>query len=117
MLARRKRAQAAAVSQISDDLQRLRADIVRLAEDVGSSLTVTGDDALSEVKTQIRQLKDSMDAIISDVGERGREATEVVRGVTHDLAETVEESVRTRPLTVLAIAIGLGFLFGMTLRR
>jgi ElaB/YqjD/DUF883 family membrane-anchored ribosome-binding protein len=58
-----------------------------------------------------------MDAIISDVGERSREATEVVRGVTHDLAETVEESVRTRPLTVLAIAMGLGVLFGMTLRR
>jgi ElaB/YqjD/DUF883 family membrane-anchored ribosome-binding protein len=117
MLARKKRAQAAAVSQIGDDLQRLRTDIVRLAEDVGSSLTVTGDDALSEVKTQIRQIKDSMDAIISDVGERGQEATEVVRGLTHDLAETVEESVRTRPLTVLAIAIGLGVLFGMTLRR
>jgi ElaB/YqjD/DUF883 family membrane-anchored ribosome-binding protein len=117
MLARKKRAQAAAVSQIGDDLQRLRADLVRLAEDVGSSLTVTSDDALGEVKTQIRQIKDSMDAIISDVGERSREATEVVRGVTHDLAETVEESVRTRPLTVLAIAMGLGVLFGMTLRR
>jgi ElaB/YqjD/DUF883 family membrane-anchored ribosome-binding protein len=37
--------------------------------------------------------------------------------VTHDLAETVEESVRTRPLTALAIAIGLGVLLGMTLRR
>jgi hypothetical protein len=71
MLARKKRAQAAAVSQISDDLQRLRADIVHLAEDVGSSLTVTSDDALNEVKTQIRQIKDSMDAIISDVRERG----------------------------------------------
>jgi ElaB/YqjD/DUF883 family membrane-anchored ribosome-binding protein len=117
MLARKKRAQAAAVSQIGEDLQRLRADIVRLAEDVGSSLTLTGDDALSEVKAQMRQIKDSMDATISDFGERGRGATEVVRGVTHDLAETVEESVRTRPLTVLAIAIGLGVLFGMTLRR
>jgi hypothetical protein len=40
-----------------------------------------------------------------------------VRGVTHDLAETVEESVRTRPLTVLAIAIGVGVLFGVILRR
>jgi ElaB/YqjD/DUF883 family membrane-anchored ribosome-binding protein len=98
-------------------LQRLRADIVRLAEDVGSSLTVTGDDALSEVKTQIRQIKDSMDAIISDVGEKGREATEAVRDVTHDFAETVEESVRARPLTTIAIAIGVGILFGMTLRR
>src|SRR5215211_4179871 len=117
MLVRKKRAQAAAVSQIGDDLQRLRADVVRLTEDVGSSLTATSDDALSEVKTQIRQIKDSVDAIISDVSERGREATEIVRDVTHDLAETVEESVRTRPLTALAIATGLGLLLGMTLRR
>jgi ElaB/YqjD/DUF883 family membrane-anchored ribosome-binding protein len=58
-----------------------------------------------------------MDALISDVGEKGREATEAVRDVTHDFAETVEESVRARPLTALAIAIGVGVLFGMTLRR
>jgi ElaB/YqjD/DUF883 family membrane-anchored ribosome-binding protein len=58
-----------------------------------------------------------MDALISDVGEKGREATEAVRDVTHDFAETVGESVRARPLAALAIAIGVGVLFGMTLRR
>jgi ElaB/YqjD/DUF883 family membrane-anchored ribosome-binding protein len=113
----RKRARAAAVDHIGDDLQRLRADIVRLAEDVGSSLTETGDDALSEVKTQIQRIKDRMDAVISDVGEKGREATEAMRDVTHDFAETVEESVRARPLTALALAIGVGVLFGVILRR
>jgi ElaB/YqjD/DUF883 family membrane-anchored ribosome-binding protein len=77
------------------------------------SLTVTGDDALSEMRTQIRRLKDIIDAI--NVGEKSREATKVVRDVTHDFAETVEESVRTRPLTALAIAIGAGVLVGMAL--
>jgi ElaB/YqjD/DUF883 family membrane-anchored ribosome-binding protein len=113
----RKRARAPAVAHIGDDLQRLRADIVRLAEDVGNSLAQTGDDALSEVNTQVRRVKDSIDAIISDVGEKGRDATEAVRDVTHDFAETVEESVRARPLTALAIATGVGVLFGMILRR
>jgi ElaB/YqjD/DUF883 family membrane-anchored ribosome-binding protein len=108
MVATKKRARA--VDHIGDDLQRLRADIVRLAEDVGSSLSVTSND-------QIRRIKDSIDALISDVGEKGREATEAVRDVTHEFAETVEESVRARPLTALAIAIGVGVLFGMTLRR
>lgn len=116
MVARTKRARAPA-ADIGNDLQRLRADIVRLAEDVGSSLTITGNDALSEVKTQIERIKDSIDAIVSDVGEKGREASEAVRDVTRDVAETVEESVRARPLTALAIAIGLGALIGMTLRR
>jgi ElaB/YqjD/DUF883 family membrane-anchored ribosome-binding protein len=113
----RKSARAAAVDHIGDDLQRLRADIVRLAEDVGSSLTETGDDALSEVKTQIQRIKDRMDAVISDVGEKGWEATEAMRDVTHDFAETVEKSVRARPLTALALAIGVGVLFGVILRR
>jgi ElaB/YqjD/DUF883 family membrane-anchored ribosome-binding protein len=116
MVAKKKRARAAA-ADIGDDLQRLRADIVRLAEDVGSSLTITSNDALSEVKTQIGRIKGSIDAIISDVGEKGQEATEVVRDVTHDFTETVEESVRARPLTALAVAIGVGVLFGMALRR
>lgn len=116
MVARKKRAQAPA-ADIGNDLQRLRADIVRLAEDVGRSLTISGNDALSEVKTQIERINDSIDAIVSDVGEKGREASEAVRDVTHDFAETVEESVRARPLTALAIAIGVGALIGMTLRR
>jgi ElaB/YqjD/DUF883 family membrane-anchored ribosome-binding protein len=110
MVGRRKGARAGAADHISDDLQRLRADVVRLAEDVGSSLTTTSND-------QIRRIKDNIEGIISDVGEKGREATEAVRDVTHDLTETVEESVRARPLTALAIAIGVGVLFGMTLRR
>jgi ElaB/YqjD/DUF883 family membrane-anchored ribosome-binding protein len=116
MVARKKMAWAPA-ADIGNDLQRLRADIVRLAEHVGRSLTITGNDALSEVKTQIERIKDSIDAIVSDVGAKGREASEAVRDVTHDLAETVEESVRARPLTALAIAIGVGALIGMTLRR
>jgi ElaB/YqjD/DUF883 family membrane-anchored ribosome-binding protein len=40
-----------------------------------------------------------------------------VRDVTHDFAETVEESVRARPLTALAVGISVGVLFGMALRR
>jgi ElaB/YqjD/DUF883 family membrane-anchored ribosome-binding protein len=116
MVARKKKARAA-TADIGNDLQRLRADIVRLAEDVGSSLTTTGNDALREVKTQIERIKDSIDAIVSDAGEKGRQASEAVRDVTHDVAETIEESVRDRPLTALAIAIGVGALIGMTLRR
>jgi ElaB/YqjD/DUF883 family membrane-anchored ribosome-binding protein len=110
MAATRKRARAGAADHIGEDLQRLRADIVRLTEDVGTSLSVASND-------QIRRIKDSIDALVSDVGERGREATEAVRDATHDFAETVEESVRARPLTTIAIAIGVGVLFGMTLRR
>ena len=39
----------------------------------------------------------------------------MVREVTDDFAETVEESVRARPLTALAIAMGAGVLVGMAL--
>ena len=110
MVARKKGPRAGRAEDIGEDLQRLRADIVRLAEDVGSSLTATG-------KDQIRSISDGIDAIISDVGEKRREATEAMRDMTQDFTDTVEESIRANPLTAVAIAIGLGVLFGITLRR
>jgi ElaB/YqjD/DUF883 family membrane-anchored ribosome-binding protein len=37
------------------------------------------------------------------------------RGVRH-VVNAIDESIKTRPYTTLAIAFGLGFLFGVTRR-
>ena len=40
-----------------------------------------------------------------------------MRDVTENFAEAVDESLRVRPLTTLALAVGLGFVFGAAWRR
>jgi len=42
---------------------------------------------------------------------------DTMREGTDTLLESIEETVRQRPLATLAVAMGLGFLFGVTWRR
>jgi ElaB/YqjD/DUF883 family membrane-anchored ribosome-binding protein len=117
MASRRKKNGLTAVDDLRDDLQSLREDIARLADQVGNSVAETGDDALGEAKAQLRRIKDNMDAIISGAGEKGREAGEAVRDVADNFTDAIEESLHTRPLTTLAMAIGVGIVVGATWRR
>ena len=70
-----------------------------------------------EAKAQLRRIKENVDAIISGAGEKGREAREAVLDVTENFTDALEDSLQARPLTTLALAIGVGFVFGATWRR
>lgn len=117
MATRKKKNGLSAVDDLRDDLQSLREDIARLTDQVGSSAAETGDDMLGEAKAQLRRIKDNMDAIISGAGDKGREAGEAVREVADNFTDAIEESLHTRPLTTLAMAIGVGIVVGATWRR
>ena len=55
--------------------------------------------------------------MVAGAQDTGREAVGAVREVSDNLVEAIDESLKTRPYTTLAIAAGLGFLFGATWRR
>ena len=116
-MAPRRKKDALASVDFSDDLQKLRRDIGRLADQVSNSLQEAGDDALTEAKVQIRRIKDNVDGIISSASEKGLDATKAMREVTDNVGMAVEESLRARPFATLAVAIGVGFIFGIAWRR
>jgi ElaB/YqjD/DUF883 family membrane-anchored ribosome-binding protein len=108
---------AGTIDDIQHDLQVVRDDLSRLAQQVASLLSVTGSQALREVKAQMSRAKQSLDGVLSDAGEKGMEAMDTMREGTDTLLESIEETVRQRPLATLAVAMGLGFLFGVSWRR
>src|SRR5579859_2516329 len=123
-MAMRKTARASTTEVIGNDLRVLREDIARLADHVGNGISTTGDDTLDEVKVQLGRITDNVNGLISSVAERGHDAKQVVqdaatqvRGSVANAAGSVEESLRSRPLTTVGLAIGVGFLLGTTLRR
>jgi ElaB/YqjD/DUF883 family membrane-anchored ribosome-binding protein len=59
----------------------------------------------------------SVDELIAHAGARGREAVDAVGEMGGNLVDNVEEAIRERPLTALAIAVGLGFVLSSTMRR
>jgi ElaB/YqjD/DUF883 family membrane-anchored ribosome-binding protein len=108
---------AGTIDDIQRDLQVVRDDLSRLAQQVASLLSVTGSQALREVKAQMSRAKQSLDGVLSDAGEKGMEAVDTVRESTDTVLESLEDTVRQRPFATLAIALGLGFLFGASWRR
>ena len=95
---------------IQRDLQALRDDFSRLAEQVGDILTNKGTAAWQRARS-------SVDGVVSDAQDRSREAVGAMRDVSDNFVEAVDESIKNRPYATLAIVAGLGFLFGATWRR
>lgn len=104
------KAAADASGNIQKDLQSLRDDFGRLAEQVGEILAGRGNAAWQRARAGV-------DGVVADAQDRGREAVGAMREVSDNFIEAIDESIKTRPYATLAIVAGLGFLFGATWRR
>jgi len=103
-------AASAASSDFQNDLQALRDDLARLADQVRNILTNKGNAAWQRAKTRA-------DGVMSDAQSKGQEAANAVRDVSSNFADAIDESIKNRPYTTLALAVGLGFLLGTGWRR
>jgi ElaB/YqjD/DUF883 family membrane-anchored ribosome-binding protein len=104
------KAAAAASGDIQADLQALRDDVARLAQQIADIFAAKGGNAW-------RHARSGVDEAIADVEDRGRDAIDAVREVGDNLAGAIDESLKQRPYTTLALALGIGFLFGASWRR
>jgi ElaB/YqjD/DUF883 family membrane-anchored ribosome-binding protein len=108
----RKVREAAAESsdKLQKDLQALRDDFRRLADQVAGIVADPGAAAWHRAKS-------SMDEAVADAEGKAREAASAVREVSDHFVEAIDESIKTRPYTTLALVAGIAFLFGAAWRR
>jgi ElaB/YqjD/DUF883 family membrane-anchored ribosome-binding protein len=104
------KAASAASGDIQKDLQALRDDLSRLAEQVGEIVAAKSNAAWRRAKT-------SVDGVVSDAQDKGREAAHAVRDVSDNFVEAVDESIKNRPYATLALVAAVGFIFGAAWRR
>jgi ElaB/YqjD/DUF883 family membrane-anchored ribosome-binding protein len=105
-----KKAANEASGDIQADLQALRDDFARLAEQVSDILGTKGSAAWQKARS-------SVDDMVAGAQDTGREAVDAMREVSDNFVEAIDDSIKTRPYTTLAIVAALGFLFGATWRR
>ena len=101
---------AAGAADLQKDLQMLRDDFSRLAQQVADIVANRGNAAWQRARSGV-------DDVMSDAQEKGQEAVDAMREVSDKLIEAVDDSIKNRPYTTSAMAVGLGFLFGAILRR
>jgi ElaB/YqjD/DUF883 family membrane-anchored ribosome-binding protein len=105
-----KDAAAGASRDIADDLQALRDDFGRLAEQVGQILSDRGSAAWRRART-------SVDGVVSDAQDKSQEAVDAMREVSDNFVAAIDDSLKNRPYTTLAIIGGIGFVLGAMWRR
>jgi ElaB/YqjD/DUF883 family membrane-anchored ribosome-binding protein len=105
-----RKAAGEASGDIQADLQALRDDFGRLAEQVADILADKGGAAW-------RRARGSVDSVMSDAQDKGREAVGAMRDVSDNFVEAIDESIAKRPYATLALVAAVGFVFGMTWRR
>lgn len=104
------KAASAASGDFQKDLQALRDDLGRLAEQVRDIVSSKGNAAWRRART-------GAEGVMSDAQAKGQEAASAVRDVSGHFADAVDESIKNRPYTTLALAVGLGLLLGTSWRR
>jgi len=103
-----------ASGNIEKDLQALRDDIAQLARQVADILADKSNAAWARAKSGAQA---SVGDAMSGAQDTGEQAIDAIREVSDNVVGVIDESLKERPYTTLAIAAGLGFLFGMTWRR
>ena len=93
-----------------DDLQKLREDFHRLADQAAEIVGNRGSAAW-------RRAKSTVDDAFAEAQDKGRDAASAVREVSDNFVDAIDESIKTRPYTTLALVAGIAFLFGATWRR
>jgi ElaB/YqjD/DUF883 family membrane-anchored ribosome-binding protein len=93
-----------------------------------SAADASKDDLASKGAAAFRDVKANVESVIADTGDKGQralnyagqksqEAMDNVREVGGTLVVAIEKSVTKRPYVILALAVGLGVMFGATWRR
>ena len=107
-------AASAASGDIQADLEALRNDVTRLAAQIADIFSSKGGAAWSRAKSNIQS---NIEGVMSDATAKGQEAVDAVREVSDNMVDAIDESLKKRPYTTLALAVGIGFLFGAIWRR
>jgi ElaB/YqjD/DUF883 family membrane-anchored ribosome-binding protein len=93
---------------------------VAMAEPSRQSFSRSGQAAAESADTiaaAVRDAKANFDETVDDLGQKGRQAVQGAKDVWSALGDALQNSIRTRPYTTLAMAGFIGFLYGATRRR
>jgi ElaB/YqjD/DUF883 family membrane-anchored ribosome-binding protein len=104
-------------ADVEQQLETIRNDISQLTKQMSEVVDQSKDTAMAQVKTQVRRAQDAANSAISDAQATGKEAVDAFREVADTFGDAIDDSLKRRPYATLALAAGIGFLFGAAWKR
>ena len=99
------------------EIAAARNEIAALAAQITDSLNTVAGSAKSRARQGYRQARDKVDSAVSDLSERGSAAANAAQDAADTIEGSVEDFIGERPLAAIGLALGVGFLIGLSWRK
>jgi ElaB/YqjD/DUF883 family membrane-anchored ribosome-binding protein len=107
----------ATYERLQKDVEAVKNDISALTEQLSDALNAFTRSTQKQARRTYKQTRADVDTFVDDASKKGAAALEAAQDAAATLEETIEDAIVQRPLASIGLAIGLGFLIGVTWRR
>lgn len=107
----------ATYQRLEKDVTSVKSDIAALTDQITDALNTFAGAAKKQARRGYKQARENIDSTLDDVSERGSAMFGAAQDAAVTVEETLEDVITQRPLATVALALGLGFLIGVTWRR
>ncbi len=107
----------ATYERLEKDVANVQNDISALADQITDALNTFAGTARKQARRGYKNARDNVNSAVDDLSERGGAMMGAAQDAAASMEETLENVITERPLATVGLALGLGFLIGMTWRR
>ena len=107
----------ATYDRLEKDVANVKDDIGALADQITEALNTFAGTARKQARHGYKQARANVDSVVDDLSERGGAMMGAAQDAAASVEETLENVITERPLATVGLALGLGFLIGVTWRR
>ena len=107
----------ATYERLEKDVTAVKNDIAALTDQITEALNSFAGTAGKQARRGYRQARAGAEQAVDDMSERGSAMMDAAHDAASSIEETLEDAITQRPLATVAVALGIGFLIGVTWRR
>jgi ElaB/YqjD/DUF883 family membrane-anchored ribosome-binding protein len=115
--AARSAAEDKAQADFGKDLTAVKNDIAHLSQQIAEAVNALGAAAQSQTRRGLRRARSNVDSVMSDASDKAGVVASAAQDAAASVGDTLAEVIQERPLATVAMALGIGFLIGVTWRR
>src|SRR4029078_13495332 len=107
----------ATYERLEKDVTAVKNDIAALTDQITDALNSFAGTATKQARRGYKQARANAESAVDDLSERGSAMMDAAQDAASSIEETLEDVITQRPLATVGLALGLGFLIGVTWRR
>jgi ElaB/YqjD/DUF883 family membrane-anchored ribosome-binding protein len=107
----------ATYERLEKDVTSVKNDISALADQITDALNTIAGTASKQARRGYKNARANVDSVVDDLSERSSAMMGAAQDAAASVEETLENVITERPLATVGLALGLGFLIGVTWRR